>query len=98
MKKPPLCEITWLDAIERDVSCKLSEAAADKYARLYERHTSGYLVRDDADVVVIAREFDPAEPDDEEATIGKFLTIPRGWVKAIKPVRGKRKLKEPKND
>lgn len=96
-RKPPLVEITWVDAIERDVSCKLSEVNNPKYTGLYERQTAGYLVRNDDEIVSLAREFDPPEPDDEEGTVGKFCNVPAKWVKSIKHVRGKRKPKEAKN-
>lgn len=82
--KPPLVEVTWVDAIERDVSCKLSEVETGKSTALYTRLTTGYLVRCDAEVVSLTREFDPPEPDDDEATVGKFCNIPAGWVKNIR--------------
>lgn len=82
-KKPPLVEVEWIDAIERDVSCKLSEVMHARYTGLYTRHTTGYLVRQDDEVVSVIREFDPPEPDDDEPTVGKFMNIPAGWVKRI---------------
>lgn len=90
--KPPLVEITWLDAIERDLSCKLSEVMHPRYSSPYIRHTTGYLVRLDVEVVTLAREYDPPEPDDDEATIGKFLTVPAVLVKGIRYL-GKRPRK-----
>jgi hypothetical protein len=83
MKKPPLVEVVWIDAIERDESCKLSEARSSRLTNLYTRVTAGYLVRQDDEVVSVVREFDPPEPDDEEPTVGKFCNIPAGWVKKI---------------
>jgi hypothetical protein len=84
MAKPALVEVEWIDAIERDESCLLSEVATSRHTQLYRRHTSGYLVHHDDERFVLAREYDPPEPDDEQATMGKFCVIPAGWVKRVR--------------
>lgn len=96
-KKPPLVEVVWIDAIDRDETCKLGEQANYKYTGLYTRHTVGYLVRQDAEVVSLAHEYDPPEADDDhDGTIGKFLNIPAGWVQSItyKARKPRRKAKK----
>lgn len=94
MKKPPLVELTWVDAIDRNESCLLSEVPTSRYARLFTRVTSGYLVLQDEERTVLAYDFDPPEPDDEEATVGKFLAIPSSLVKQVRHVRKSRSKAE----
>ena len=94
MTKPALVEVEWIDAIERDESCLLSEVAASRYTKLYMRHTSGYLVHIDDERCVLAREYDPPEPDDEEPAVGKFCVIPAPWVKRMRYLTRKPKAKK----
>lgn len=94
MKKPPLVELTWTDAIDRGESCLLSEVPTSRHTRLFTRVASGYLVLHDAERTVIASDYDPPEPDDDEATVGKFLAIPSVLVKNIRYVRKPRGAKK----
>lgn len=98
MPKPPLVEVEWIDAIERDESCLLSEVATSRYTKLYRRLTTGYLVLVEEDRVVLAREYDPPEPDDEQPTVGKFCCIPAPWVKRIRYLTRKPKAKKADGD
>lgn len=99
MKKPPLVEVTWTDAIDRPLECRLSEEEIKNKVHLRKnRQTRGLLVYNDAEKTVLAHDYDPPEEHDEDqrAEVGNFTVIPTGWVTHLRYVeRGPRKVKQP---
>jgi hypothetical protein len=89
--KPRLVEVHWLDARTVYETVSLSRA---KTIGLRTRVTSGYIVRDDTDVITVAHTFDPAEPDDEEDECCDVTVIPKSQVQKVTPAKRKKKEKK----
>ena len=58
--------------------------AAVQAGTLVERHTTGYLVAETPEKVVVAQSFDP-----DDATVDEVTVIPAPWVRTRR--RGKRR-------
>jgi hypothetical protein len=73
--RPALVEVIWFDA------CTYSEGpqSAEEIARkdvLPERHTTGYVVFEDARRLVVAQTYDP-----DDKTFDDRIAIPAPWVR-----------------
>lgn len=90
MKKPPLVEVRWLDAVHRDTAVSIEDAATDDLA---ERVTVGFLIAQNERKTVIAMTYDPPAKGMNLEVDGRF-TIPTGWIHDIRFIergpRGKR--------
>lgn len=89
MKKPPLVEVTWVDAKTNGEDIKLSQV--EEKCVLVTRITAGYLVCHNPEKVVVAQSYD-GPLGEEEAEVADTITLPTGWVKKIRYVerRGKK--------
>ena len=83
MKRPPLVEVTWVDAKTNGEDIKLSQVA--EKCVLVTRITAGYLVHNDQEKVVVAQSYD-GPLGEEEAEVADTITLPTGWVKRIRYV------------
>lgn len=83
--KPPVVEVEWIDACNRsDDAIPVDEAMTR--LNLVTRKTVGYLAGQNDSKLVLAKDFDPADNENEKDTLGNFTVIPSGWVKSIKYV------------
>ena len=73
MKRPPLVEVTWLDACSYRQDLAIRKAR--RKCRLMTRRTVGYLVRETKRVVVVAQTFDP-----EDKMVASTWAIPAPWI------------------
>ena len=80
-KKPPRVEVVWGDATTHSGQTSLADAAQ---LGLTERHTTGYLVAETPEKIVVAQSFDP-----DDATVDEVTVIPAPWVRTRR--RGKRR-------
>ena len=78
--KLPLVIVHWTDARSMFDQMSIEEAAS---LGLVRRQTSGFLIREDADVVTVAHTLDPAEAPGEKDSCADVTVIPRGWVNEI---------------
>lgn len=76
-RKLPRVEITWRDAVTFGEPFKIDEVA--ERALLAERHTTGYLVYQDAERVVLAQTLDPEDDEVDDLTV-----IPAPWIRRRK--------------
>lgn len=72
----PLVEVVWMDAATFEGPFPAADIATE--APLVERHTTGYLVYEDAKMVKVAQTYDP---DDAGGDLADVTTIPAPWVK-----------------
>ncbi len=77
-KKPALVECGWIDA--RDLNETYALADIPERVKLIHRTTCGYLVYQDEERTVLAKDWDPGE-DPPEA--GNFTAIPSGWIRTL---------------
>jgi len=99
MTKPPYVMVEWTDArnvLEQDLT--LDEALAK--AKLAHRTSVGYLLLKDAERTVLACDYDPAQPSQDEDNYGNLTVIPSGWVTAVHRLRREtaRRKKATEND
>lgn len=93
MKRPPLVEITWLDAVTRTEAMTLSDVP--KQATLAERVTSGYLLHENLDGrLILAHTYDEAHTGEHEDSVADVTVIPHGWVKKIHRSNRRTRAKE----
>jgi hypothetical protein len=86
--KPPLVEVSWIDAKSSGDSIALKDVTPEHPTlQLLHRVSCGYLVLQTEDRVVLASDFDPNENPPE---VGEFTIIPKGWVTAIKRYGGRK--------
>ena len=90
--KPQLVVVEWVDACDRVQLSGTLGAVLDR-AKLMRRESSGYLLKTDEFLTVLARDYDPPENAEEEPEVGGITVIPSGWVLAIRA--GRRKLPRP---
>lgn len=90
--KLPLVAVHWTDA--RSVFDQMTFPEAQALG-LVTRVTSGFLVREDGDVVTVAHTLDPAGKGEEDA-VADVTVIPRGWVQEIVRHSARRPKKEKK--
>ena len=90
--KPQLVVVEWVDACDRVQLSGTLGAVLDR-AKLMRRESSGYLLKTDEFLTVLARDYDPPENAEEEPEVGGITVIPTGWVIAIRA--GRRKLPRP---
>lgn len=98
-RKPPSVVVTWTDAVDRSLECRLDENEIKAKVKLrYGRETGGLLVYKDDEETILAHDYDPAEATDEDQRpeVGNFTVIPTGWITKIRYVeRGPRTKKAP---
>jgi hypothetical protein len=85
--KPPLVEVEWIDAVERDFTGTIPEAVAK--GTLLRRFQVGYLVHRGPNakgeqVVILAQTLDPPENTAEELRVDRLTVIPDDWVVALR--------------
>src|SRR3990172_6323804 len=86
--RPPFVEAVWTDAIDREGSCTIAEAATGVplCTQLFKGRVScGFLAYQDDVRTVLAHNYDPPEADDDGPALFKFEIIPTGWLE--KPLR-----------
>lgn len=88
IRRPQIVEVDWLDACDRTFVGPIAEALVR--AKLAHRFQTGYLLRADDELVVLAQTFDPAQDDQDEAEVESLTIIPAGWVKTLRYRRGSR--------
>lgn len=81
----PRVEVEWLDATTEYHQLTIVEAL--RRCQLDRRLSLGYLVKDDAEAIVLMQTSDPPEQDGDEEGGADFTTIPRGWVKRLTYLR-----------
>lgn len=88
MRKPPLVEITWLDACDLNGQAPWEPGGQEIGARfkLKERQTVGLLVYQAEDRTILAHDYDKAEPTDEDQRplVGNLTVVPTGWVTKLR--------------
>lgn len=80
--KPSLVEVEWDDACTIDSLHGTLNGVLDE-AKLVRRLTVGYLLKSDDRVVVLAKDYDPPESNDDVPEVGNITVIPAGWVVRI---------------
>jgi len=94
MRKPPLVEVRWLDAVHRSESASVEDARNDTLAT---RVTVGFLIYQGPDRTVLAMTYDPPGTAGLAEEVDGRFTIPTGWI--IGPIRYiERKPREGKAD
>lgn len=83
--KHPLVEIAWLDACTYQGEYDVDEAV--RACVLTARTTSGYLIHEGTDVILVAH------TRDKDGQVADVSVIPTGWVKSVQPVRKPRTKK-----
>ena len=79
----PMGRITWMDAMDGDTGwVPLSKMREAKLATCVD---IGWMIRNDDERVTIIGSWclDPEEEKDDDKEGGRYLTIPKGWVKKI---------------
>lgn len=98
MKKPPLVEVTWTDACDRNLEVPLSVDEIRSRVHLKKGRTvRGLLVYQDEEKTALAHDFDPPDPGDEDQrpSVGNFTVIPTGWITKTRYIeRGPKRRKE----
>ena len=74
----PMVRITWMDAMDGDTGWVALEKMMK--AKLATCVDVGWMIRNDDKVVVIIGSW-CLDPDEKEG--GRYITIPKGWVKKI---------------
>ena len=81
-RRPPLVIVEWEDATNVATWEDYDEAVAfERLDRDFHCTNVGYLIRDDADCVIVA-----ARATVDFAAVGLFERIPRGMVQRITPL------------
>ena len=81
--RPLLVTVVWTDAVTIHESWRLDEVM-DHADLKRGRETSGWLVGVDAEMLVLAQDYDA---DDDEC--GTVTVIPMGWIERIRTARGR---------
>jgi hypothetical protein len=79
----PMVRITWMDAIDGDTGwVPLGKMMNAKLATCIDL---GWMIRNDDQRVTIMGSWcaDPQETKEEDKEGGRYITIPKGWVKKI---------------
>ena len=87
-KRPPQVIVTWLDAYSQSGLEGKLEAIVSK-AELVQRETIGYLLRYDAELTVLAHDYNPSDGDEDDE-FSNITVIPSGWVRSVK--QGRKRL------
>ena len=79
----PMVRITWMDAMDGDTGWVPLGKMRD--AKLATCVDVGWMIRNDDERVTIMGSWclDPQETKDDEKEGGRYITIPKGWVKKI---------------
>ena len=79
----PMVRITWMDAMDGDTGWVPLGKMRD--AKLATCIDIGWMIRDDDLRVTIMGSWcaDPQETKEEDKEGGRYITIPKGWVKKI---------------
>ena len=79
----PLVKITWMDAMDGDTGWVALSKMRD--AKLATCVDIGWMIRNDDERVTIMGSWclDPEEIKDDDKEGGRYITIPKGWVKKI---------------
>ena len=79
----PMVRVTWMDAMDGDTGwVPLSKMLNAKLAMCVD---IGWMIRNDEKTVTIIGSWclDPQEKKEEDKEGGRYITIPKGWVKSI---------------
>jgi len=79
----PMVRVTWMDAIDGDTGwVPLGKMMNAKLATCIDL---GWMIRNDDQRVTIMGSWcaDPQETKEEDKEGGRYITIPKGWVKKI---------------
>ena len=79
----PMVRITWMDAMDGETGwVNLGKMRDAKLATCVD---IGWMIRNDDERVTIMGSWclDPQEEKDEDKEGGRYITIPKGWVKKI---------------
>ena len=79
----PMVRITWMDAMDGDTGWVPLEKMMN--AKLATCVDIGWMIRNDDERVTIMGSWclDPQEIKDDDKEGGRYITIPKGWVKKI---------------
>ena len=79
----PMVRITWMDAMDGDTGWVSLAKMRD--AKLATCVDIGWMIRNDEQRVTIMGSWclDPQEVKEEDKEGGRYITIPKGWVKKI---------------
>ena len=87
----PMGRVVWMDAMDGDTGwVALSKM---RNARLATCVDIGWMIRNDETTVTIMGSWclEPQEDKDEDKEGGRYITIPKGWVKSITYLQEKEK-------
>ena len=79
----PMVRVTWLDAMDGESGwVELDKMLNAKLATCVD---IGWMIRNDEKTVTIMGSWclEPQEDKDEDKEGGRYITIPKGWVKSI---------------
>ena len=79
----PMVRVVWMDAMDGDTGwVPLSKMRDAKLATCVD---IGWMIRNDEKTVTIIGSWclDPEETKEEDKEGGRYITIPKGWVKSI---------------
>ena len=79
----PMVRITWMDAMDGDTGWVTLDKMIN--AKLATCIDIGWMIRNDDERVTIMGSWclDPQETKDDDKEGGRYITIPKGWVKKI---------------
>ena len=79
----PMVRVVWMDAMDGDTGWVSLSKMRD--ARLATCVDVGWMIRNDEKTVTIMGSWclEPQEDKDEDKEGGRYITIPKGWVKSI---------------
>ena len=87
----PMVRVVWMDAMDGDTGwVALSKMRNAKLATCVD---VGWMIRNDETTVTIMGSWclDPEEVKEEDKEGGRYITIPKGWVKSITYLQEKEK-------
>jgi len=79
----PMVRVVWMDAMDGDTGwVALNKMRDSKLATCVD---IGWMIRNDEERVTIMGSWclDPQEDEDKDKEGGRYITIPKGWVKKI---------------
>ena len=79
----PMVRVVWMDAMDGDTGWVTLAKMRD--AKLATCVDIGWMIRNDEKTVTIMGSWclEPQEDKDEDKEGGRYITIPKGWVKSI---------------
>ena len=79
----PMVRVVWMDAMDGDTGWVALSKMRD--AKLATCVDIGWMIRNDETTVTIMGSWclDPEEVKEEDKEGGRYITIPKGWVKSI---------------